>query len=76
MNLLFPGRSGQGLYEIESKIKGGTGALGGDDLAVLHQADPLLGDGSGAAFDFGFYLVKTLAGAAREQEVHHGTYYR
>mgnify|MGYP000667024072 CR=1 FL=1 len=32
--------------------------------------------GPGAAFDFGFYLVKTLAGAAREQEVRHGTYYR
>ena len=32
--------------------------------------------GPGTAFDFGFYLVKTLAGAAREQEVRHGTYYR
>ena len=43
---------------------------------LLAEPGQPLAQGPGAAFDFGFYLVKTLAGAAREQEVRHGTYYR
>ena len=43
---------------------------------TLQDGKVITAPGPGSAFDFGFYLIKTLAGGAREQEVHHGTYYR
>ena len=53
-----------------------TGAIPQQGVSLVQDGKVITAQGPGAAFDFGFYLVKTLAGAAREQEVRHGTYYR
>ena len=52
-----------------------TGAIPQQGVSLVQDGKVITAQGPGAAFDFGFYLVKTLAGAARE-EVRHGTYYR
>ena len=52
-----------------------TGAIPQQGVSLVQDGKVITAQGPGAAFDFGFYFVKTLAGAAREQEVHHGTYY-
>ena len=52
-----------------------TGAIPQQGVSLVQDGKVITAQGPGAAFDFGFYLVKTLAGAAREQEVRHGTYY-
>lgn len=53
-----------------------TGAIPQQGASLVQDGKVITAQGPGAAFDFGFYLVKTLAGTAREQEVRHGTYYR
>ena len=53
-----------------------TGAIPQQGVSLVQDGKVITAQGPGSAFDFGFYLIKTLAGAAREQEVHHGTYYR
>lgn len=52
-----------------------TGAIPQQGVSLVQDGKVITAQGPGSAFDFGFYLIKTLAGAAREQEVHHGTYY-
>ena len=53
-----------------------TGAIPQQGVSLVQDGKVITAQGPGTAFDFGFYFVKTLAGAAREQEVRHGTYYR
>ena len=53
-----------------------TGAIPQQGVSLVQDGKVITAQGPGSAFDFGFYLIKTLAGGAREQEVHHGTYYR
>lgn len=53
-----------------------TGAIPQQGVSLVQDGKVITAQGPGSAFDFGFYLIKTLAGAAREQEVRHGTYYR
>ena len=53
-----------------------TGVIPQQGVSLAQDGKVITAQGPGTAFDLGFYLVKTLAGAAREQEVRHGTYYR
>ena len=53
-----------------------TGAIPQQGVSLVQDGKVITAPGPGSAFDFGFYLIQTLAGGAREQEVHHGTYYR
>ena len=62
-----------GFEEMEALVPADLLRRAGLEVALTTVGPALV---PGTAFDFGFYLVKTLAGAAREQEVRHGTYYR